>query len=78
MRAHLPTARCPCLLLPQVVETVAGAQMCVKYLRDNNLGVATFIILDKIQALKEFMERKVNIPAGTKRLFDLVQMQDSK
>lgn len=47
-------------------------------MRDNNLGVATFIILDKIQALKEFMERKVNIPAGTKRLFDLVQMQDSK
>ena len=61
-----------------VVETVAGAQRCVRFLRDNNLGVATFIILEKIQALRKHMDREVNIPKGTQRLFDLVKMSDDK
>lgn len=32
-----------------VTDTVATAQACVKYLHDNKLGRATFIMLDKVE-----------------------------
>ncbi len=31
-----------------VVETIDVAEKCVKFLRENNIGVATFIALDKV------------------------------
>ena len=59
-----------------VTRTVDGAQKCIDYLRTNNLGRATFIVLEKIQYLNEKMEgfkvsktlKKEKCP----RLFDLV------
>lgn len=31
-----------------VVDTTEGGQACVQYLKDNQLGRATFVILDKV------------------------------
>ena len=39
-----------------MVETIDVAEKCVKYLRDNNVGVATFIALDKVSDF-EFHQR---------------------
>lgn len=61
-----------------VVDTVRGAQMCVKFLRENQLGVATFIILEKLQHLIPHMQRKVTTPPGTERLFDLIKISKPK
>lgn len=41
-----------------VVDTVATAEQCIRFLRENNLGVATFVALDKQQHLKERVANK--------------------
>ncbi|RWR91590.1 structural maintenance of chromosomes protein 4 [Cinnamomum micranthum f. kanehirae] len=62
-----------------VVETTVAAQACVELLRRNNLGVATFMILEEqmprhLHKLKE----KVHPPEGVPRLFDLVNVADER
>ncbi|CCI46058.1 unnamed protein product [Albugo candida] len=64
-----------------VVETTRGAQQCVDYLRRNNLGRATFIILQQLeymhrQSLRAFQEPKSTPKVS--RLFDLVRFQEEK
>ena len=54
-----------------VVQTTAGAQRCIEYLRKNNLGRANFIALDKMK--KGAHDRVVETPEGAIRLFDLIQ-----
>ena len=36
-----------------VCDTIDTAQKCVEFLKQNNIGVATFIGLDKVRLLKE-------------------------
>ena len=55
-----------------VVDTAAGAQQCISFLREFNLGRATFIALDQMAEWRDKMAQAVSIPAGTHRLFDLV------
>ncbi|TYZ67102.1 hypothetical protein PybrP1_002836 [[Pythium] brassicae (nom. inval.)] len=66
-----------------VVATTAGAQACVAYLREHNLGRTTFLILEQLgylhgKATQPF--RAVAGPSGqpAPRLFDLVQVKDRK
>ena len=33
-----------------MVDNIETAEKCVKFLRDNNVGVATFIAMDKVRA----------------------------
>ena len=47
-----------------VVETTADAQRCVELLRRNNLGVSTFLILEKQRHLVPHMNEKVTTPEG--------------
>ncbi|KAH7671753.1 Structural maintenance of chromosomes protein [Dioscorea alata] len=61
-----------------VVETTASAQACVELLRRKNLGVATFMILEKQLDHKHKMKEKVITPEGVPRLFDLVTMKDEQ
>ncbi|XP_027358682.1 structural maintenance of chromosomes protein 4 isoform X2 [Abrus precatorius] len=61
-----------------VVETTNAAQACVELLRRENLGVATFMILEKQVDLLPMMKRKVSTPDGVARLFDLVKVQDER
>lgn len=59
-----------------VVETTIEAEKCVQYLRTNKLGVATFIILEKIQHLSKNIKSSFTAPQNSQRLFDLVRPKD--
>ncbi|KAH1192645.1 Structural maintenance of chromosomes protein 4 [Glycine max] len=61
-----------------VVETTNAAQACVELLRRENLGVATFMILEKQVDLLPKLKKNVNTPEGVPRLFDLVKVQDER
>eukprot|EP00798_Chlamydomonas_sp_ICE-L_P016663 gene16663-22917_t len=61
-----------------VVETASDAQRCVEYLRKHNLGVATFLILEKQRHLASAMAEKVDAPEGAPRLYDLVKFKDER
>ena len=47
-----------------VVETASDAQKCVEYLRRNQLGVATFLILEKQRHLVSQAAERVQTPEG--------------
>eukprot|EP00983_Pelagomonas_calceolata_P129786 1161635-Pelagomonas_calceolata.AAC.15 len=47
-----------------VVETTSDAQRCVEYLRKHNLGVATFLILEKQKHLAAAAAQRVQTPEG--------------
>lgn len=76
---------CPALTY-LVTETVDGAQKCIDFLRANNLGRATFIVLEKIQYLQDKMDLFAMSPQGTSvskaknvaRLFDLVSVGEDE
>lgn len=61
-----------------LVETAEAAQKCVDLLRDKNLGVATFMILEKQERHGDQLKRKVNTPEGVPRLFDLITVKDAR
>ncbi|GMH76872.1 hypothetical protein TL16_g07223 [Triparma laevis f. inornata] len=54
-----------------VVNSTAGAQMALKFLRKHGLGRANFIPLDKMK--RGAHDRQVETPEGVSRLFDLIQ-----
>ncbi|XP_056663362.1 structural maintenance of chromosomes protein 4 [Monodelphis domestica] len=60
-----------------VVDTIDTAQICVNFLKKQNIGVATFIGLDKIKVLEKHMN-PLQTPENTPRLFDLVKVKDEK
>lgn len=67
---------CPALD-SMVVETVETAQICIDYLRKNQLGYANFICLDK---LRHFNMNPIKTPGNSnsvKRLFDLISPKDT-
>lgn len=59
-----------------VVDDAKSGQKCVEYLRKNNLGRATFIMLDKMTAFSNRSREPIDIPKGSLRLFDLVKKDD--
>ncbi|KAK4417662.1 Structural maintenance of chromosomes protein 4 [Sesamum alatum] len=61
-----------------VVETTAAAQACVELLRTQNLGVATFMILEKQAHHVPRLKEKIVTPEGVPRLFDLIKVQDER
>ncbi|KAK4772858.1 hypothetical protein SAY87_027877 [Trapa incisa] len=61
-----------------VVETTDAAQACVELLRRENLGVATFMILEKQVDLLPKLTQKISPPEGVPRLFDLVKVHDER
>ncbi|XP_048203142.1 structural maintenance of chromosomes protein 4 [Perognathus longimembris pacificus] len=60
-----------------VVDSIDTAQECVNFLKRNNIGVATFIGLDKMAVWAKKMT-KIQTPENTPRLFDLVRVKDDK
>ncbi|XP_021736360.1 structural maintenance of chromosomes protein 4-like isoform X1 [Chenopodium quinoa] len=61
-----------------LVETAEAAQKCVDLLREKNLGVATFMILEKQERHGDQLKRKVNTPEGVPRLFDLITVKNER
>lgn len=62
-----------------LVDTTKTAERCIEYLRKNNLGRHTFLVLEKQEHLINIMYSSCNIlPPGSKRLFDLIIPRDKK
>ena len=62
-----------------IVEDVDSAQRALDYLKKNQIGQATFIILEKINWINQSINlNNNNIPNGCKRLFDLVKYDNMK
>eukprot|EP01132_Coremiostelium_polycephalum_P004814 gene4814-6000_t len=60
-----------------VVDSTATAEACVELLRKENLGRATFIILDKITYLEQHTAA-IKTPENVPRLFDLIKMKNKE
>lgn len=60
-----------------VVDTIDTAQECVNFLKKQNIGVATFIGLDKMKVSEKNMD-KIQTPENIPRLFDMVKIQDEQ
>lgn len=56
-----------------VVDKVAQAQQCIEFLRRNNVGRASFMVLEK---LGKHVGDNTQTPEGVPRLFDLVKPKD--
>lgn len=61
-----------------VVDTVNTAQACIKFLRDNDIGRATFIPLEKQQRFAAACREKIRTPENVERLFDLIKVEDER
>lgn len=61
-----------------VVDTVTTAQACITYLRQHNVGRATFIPLEKQQRFLSRCGRKIQTPENVPRLFDLIKVEDER
>uniref|UniRef100_A0A8C5BY57 Structural maintenance of chromosomes 4 n=1 Tax=Gadus morhua TaxID=8049 RepID=A0A8C5BY57_GADMO len=58
-----------------LVDTIDTAQKCVTFLKTQNIGVATFIGLDKMKVWERNMA-PVTTPESCPRLFDMVRVND--
>ncbi|KAF3423457.1 hypothetical protein E2986_10535 [Frieseomelitta varia] len=61
-----------------VVDTVTTAQTCITFLRENDIGRATFIPLEKQQHLLSKCKQKIQTPENVPRLFELIQVEDER
>ena len=61
-----------------VVDTVDTAQNCIQFLKRNNLGIGSFIALDKQGHLVEQAGRHLELPEGVPRLYDLIRVKDER
>ncbi|KAM7399221.1 hypothetical protein PAMP_018507 [Pampus punctatissimus] len=59
-----------------VVDTIDTAQKCVTFLKEQNIGVATFIGLDKMKVWEKNINTPISTPEGSPRLFDMVRVKD--
>uniref|UniRef100_A0A915Q4C7 Structural maintenance of chromosomes protein n=1 Tax=Setaria digitata TaxID=48799 RepID=A0A915Q4C7_9BILA len=59
-----------------VVDNVDTAQLCVEFLRRENLGIASFLVLDKQEKLRPYMAKLPSTPENAPRLFDLIRVAD--
>ncbi|ETW86671.1 hypothetical protein HETIRDRAFT_58645 [Heterobasidion irregulare TC 32-1] len=59
-----------------VVDTVEQGQACIEYLRKQNVGRASFMVLEKLSQTSG-MER-IQTPENVPRLFDLIKPKESR
>jgi len=59
-----------------VVDTVEQGQACIEYLRRQNIGRASFLVLEKLSQTSG-MDKLVT-PENVPRLFDLIKPMDSR
>ncbi|KAB7502727.1 Structural maintenance of chromosomes protein 4 [Armadillidium nasatum] len=61
-----------------VVDTVDTGQKCINFLKSNNIGIATFIALDKMERFRANTETTIQTPENVPRLFDLIKVKDNR
>ena len=60
-----------------VVDSTAGTQQCLRYLKETGQGRVTFIILEELADFRAKMDvSPAGIPPGASRLFDLITPVD--
>lgn len=59
-----------------IVDTVSTAQACITFLRQNDIGRATFIPLEKQQRYLSKCKQRIQTPENVPRLFDLIRVED--
>lgn len=59
-----------------IVDTVGTAQACITFLRQNDIGRATFIPLEKQQRYLSKCKQRIQTPENVPRLFDLIRVED--
>ncbi|XP_031716571.1 structural maintenance of chromosomes protein 4 isoform X1 [Anarrhichthys ocellatus] len=59
-----------------LVDTIDTAQKCVMFLKEQNIGFATFIGLDKMKVWERNMA-PIRTPEDCPRLFDMVRVKDA-
>lgn len=67
---------CGGALSNMVVDTVNQGQDCIAYLRKNNIGRASFMILEKLPSNSH--TEKVQTPENVPRLFDLIKPKEAR
>lgn len=60
-----------------LVDTIDTAQDCVNFLKAGDIGIATFMAMDKMAVWEDKMH-KIPTPENVPRLFDLVKVADPK
>ena len=61
-----------------VVDTTQNARNIITFLRNNNIGTASIIILEKVSWVEKFYKKNYQCPDGTQRLIDLVHFDDKR
>ena len=61
-----------------VVDCVETGQKCITFLKQNNVGTATFIALDKMEKWRHNSEKPMTTPENVPRLYDLVRVKDDR
>jgi structural maintenance of chromosome 4 len=59
-----------------VVDTVEQGQACIEYLRSQNVGRASFIVLEKLSQTNGL--DRIETPEKVPRLFDLIKPKDAR
>ncbi|KAG2746768.1 hypothetical protein P692DRAFT_201933204 [Suillus brevipes Sb2] len=59
-----------------VVDTVTQGQACIEFLRKQNIGRASFMVLEKLPT--DRLNERVVTPEGVPRLFDLIKPKDPR
>lgn len=59
-----------------VVDTVEDAQACIKHLREQNVGRASFMVLEKLSPSRG--QNNAPTPEGAPRLINLITSRDAK
>ena len=59
-----------------VVDTVEQGQACIEYLRAQNIGRASFMVLEKLTNTRGM--EPIQTPEGVPRLFDLIKPKDPR
>jgi len=61
-----------------VVETVEHAQRCLDYLKKNNIGRGTFLILEKVAWVESKLRERFYAPHNCERLYDLIKFKNQR
>src|ERR1700719_291456 len=59
-----------------IVDTVEQGQACIEYLRRQNIGRASFLVLEKLSQMKG--TEKIPTPENVPRLFDLIKPKEPR
>jgi structural maintenance of chromosome 4 len=57
-----------------IADTVAQDQACIEFLRKQNIGRASFMVLEKLPTDK--LNERIVTPKGVQRVFDIIKPKD--